>query len=135
MNYKYHIYVNDRNSSPLTLEGERLNFRSYVHTDQTSTDGQVLSNFAFSIVSDSPSYSETRRQMKEIVTKLKPLFSPDKDKNVHLIVDFYSYGYQQNINIEEFDAIAMVYDNGIQEKPNDPNGSDTLLSEINFTIL
>lgn len=33
MNYKYHIYVNDRNSSPLTLEGERLNFRSYVHTD------------------------------------------------------------------------------------------------------
>ena len=135
MNYKYSIYVNDRNTTPFILEGEKLNFKSYIHTDQTSRNSQVLSNFALSIVSDSPSYPETRRQMKNIVTQLKPLFSPEQNKEVHLIIDFYSQTYQQDINIEEFDAIAMIYDNGIQENPDSPTGSDTLLSEINFTIL
>lgn len=136
MVYKYRIYINDRNGDYFDLEGEKLIFESWADTAQknTITASDILNSFTFSVSTDNPNYPEIRQQLRKCLDFLTPYYLECEEKNerLHIIVDFYSYGYKCYVNIDDFYSSNMVYNTNIQETEEDDTQGLNIETELIF---
>jgi hypothetical protein len=136
MIYKYRIYVESRDGEYFDLEGEKLIFQSWADTAQknvpASTD--ILNSFTFSVSTDNPSYGEIRKQLRDCLNFFTPRFleAEEKREKLHVIIDFYSYGYQTYVNIDDFFSTNIVYNTDIQETEEDNTNGLNIVTELTF---
>lgn len=136
MIYKYRVFVGSRDGQYFDLEGEKLIFQSWADTAQknSNADTDILNSFTFSVSTDNPSYAEIRKQLRDCFNFLIPSFL-EAEKNhekVHIIIDFYSYGYKTYVNIDDFFSTNVVYNTDIQETEEDNTNGLNIVTELTF---
>ena len=136
MIYKYRIFVDSREGAHMDIEGEKLTFQSWVDTEQKNSSDRddILNSFTFSVSTDNPEYPVIRKQLRDCLDFLIPYFTEAQNNHskVHLIIDFYSYGYQTYVNIDDFFSVHVTYSSDIQETEEDNTNGINIETKLTF---